>query len=309
MKSIFKELTIVQLILLLLGLFEVVCVSFTFLKLDLTTLIIVYGMLSMVVLGYYIRVHGRHSFLLCRPKIRMTPVMVTALLCIAFQLYVVICYQHNDADDAWYVGTSVTTWQSGKLFLYSPYTGEPLNWANAKDYLLSPLPVFWAVLSKLMHVHPTVFCHCAVPVLMVCLAYGVYYMLGRELVGKAYVWYFVLFTGVLNMFGYYSTRTTGTFLLFRSWQGKAVYCAILLPLFFYYVLKVFQNAERRWIIGMILTSLASCMVSFSAVTLTPLLEGAMCLTYAVYKKDLKVPLEMACCVIPNVVLLTVYLMM
>ncbi len=304
----FKELTIGQLILLLIGVFEIVCVSFTFLKFNLMALTIVYGIVVLVMLGCYIWMHRKKFATLRKPDIKISPALVVAFLGIAYQLFVVMYYQHNDADDAWYVGTSVTTWETGRLFTYSPYTGDILNWTSARDYLLSPLPVFWAVIAKVLHVHPTIFCHSILPVFLVCIAYVVYYFLGRELVGKDNVWYFILFTCILNIFGFYSTRTTGTFLLLRSWQGKAVYCAILLPLFLFYILKVFQTAERKWIIGMCLTSLVSCMVSFSAVTLTPLLAGAMCLTYTIYKKNIKVPLQMASCIIPNVILLIIYFM-
>ena len=318
MKKYFKELTIIHLILLFLGIFEVVCVAFTFLKLSLTALMIVYGMLCLLLLGFFIRTRQEHSFFASADNRRL-PAMILALLLIACQLILVVFFQHNDADDSWYVGTSVTTCETGSLFLYSPYSGALLDWTNVKDYILSPLPILWAACAKLLGIHPTVFSHNVVPVLVVCFAYVVYFLLGTELLGTKLsahkknsspdVWYFLVFVSILNLFGYYSTRTTGTFLLLRSWQGKAIYCAILLPLLFYYVLKVFKEPIGKWISGMFLTSLASCLTCFSAVTLTPLLIGAMCLTYAIAKKDIKVPLKMAVSIIPNVVLLLIYVLM
>ena len=318
MKKYFKELTIIHLILLFLGIFEVVCVAFTFLKLSLTALMIVYGMLCLLLLGFFIRTRQEHSFFASADNRRL-PAMILALLLIACQLILVVFFQHNDADDSWYVGTSVTTCETGSLFVYSPYSGALLDWANVKDYILSPLPILWAACAKLLGIHPTVFSHNVVPVLVVCFAYVVYFLLGTELLGTKLsahkknsspdVWYFLVFVSILNLFGYYSTRTTGTFLLLRSWQGKAIYCAILLPLLFYYVLKVFKEPIGKWISGMFLTSLASCLTCFSAVTLTPLLIGAMCLTYAIAKKDIKVPLKMAVSIVPNVVLLLIYVLM
>lgn len=340
MKKYFKELTIVHLILLFLGIFEVVCVAFTFLKLSMTALMIVYGMLCLLLLGFFIRTRKGHSFftsavnktgndVIAEDKAktevkgatenRELPAMILALLLIACQLILVVFFQHNDADDSWYVGTSVTTCETGSLFIYSPYSGALLDWANIKDYILSPLPILWAACAKLLGIHPTVFSHNVVPVLVVCFAYVVYFLLGTELLGTKLstheknsspdVWYFLVFVSILNLFGYYSTRTTGTFLLLRSWQGKAIYCAIMLPLLFYYVLKVFKEPTGKWIFGMFLTSLASCLTCFSAVTLTPLLIGAMCLTYAIAKKDIKVPLKMAVSIVPNVVLLLIYVLM
>lgn len=324
MKKIFKELTIPQFILLLLCIFEVVCVSFTFLRWDLTALVIVYGVLCVILTGIFIRTGAGHSFLLKKKKYEWMELlyMAVALALIIFQLYVVMFYQHSDADDAWYVGTSVTAWQTDRLFEYSPYTGNLLDWSDAKEYILSPFPILMAVVARILHIHPTILCHEIVPVVVISVAYWVYGMLGTELFGatdkmdgnvenshSSYrVWLFLIFISLLNLFGFYSTRTTGTFLLLRSWQGKAVYCAVMLPLMFYYMLKVFKEPSGKWLIGVYLTSFASCMICFSAVTLTPMLAGTMCLIYAIVKKDLKVPFQLAGSVIINVVLLAMYVL-
>ena len=156
MKKFFKELTIIHLILLFLGIFEVVCVAFTFLKLSLTALMLVYGMLCLLLFGFFIRTRKEHSFFAsvknkagndgiaednAKTEVKGTtdnrrlPAMILALFLIACQLILVVFFQHNDADDSWYVGTSVTTCETGSLFVYSPYSGALLDWANVKDYI------------------------------------------------------------------------------------------------------------------------------------------------------------------------------
>lgn len=245
---------------------------------------------------------------------------VLCILCILFQLVLVTFYRHTDDDDAWYLGLAVSAYETGEMFAYSPYTGEPMELSDGGDYVLSPLPVLWAALGKLFHIHPTILAHTVVPVFMLLWAYYVYWLLGKRLFGgekeSAGVYAFWLFMNVLNLFGFYSTRTSGTFLLFRSWQGKAVFCAILVPCLFYYFLGVLQSGEVKEVqrgkeaaeelLGIYLTMGAGCLASFSAAALMPLLLFAMALTYAIAKRSVKVPLKMCGAAIPNVILIGIY---
>lgn len=245
---------------------------------------------------------------------------VLCILCILFQLVLVTFYRHTDDDDAWYLGLAVSAYETGEMFAYSPYTGNPMELSEGGDYVLSPLPVLWAALGKMFHIHPAILAHTALPVFMLLWAYYVYWLLGKRLFGgekeSAGAYAFWFFMNVLNLFGFYSTRTTGTFLLFRSWQGKAVFCAILVPCLFYYFLGLLQSGEKKEVqrgkeangelIGIYLTMGAGCLASFSAVALMPLLLFAMALTYAVAKRSVKVPLKMCGAAIPNVILVGIY---
>lgn len=255
---------------------------------------------------------------------------ILCILCILFQLVLVTFYRHTDDDDAWYLGLAVSAYETGEMFAYSPYTGEPMELSDGGDYVLSPLPVLWAALGKLFHIHPTILAHTVVPVFMLLWAYYVYWLLGKRLFGgekeSAGAYAFWLFMNVLNLFGFYSTRTSGTFLLFRSWQGKAVFCAVLAPCLFYYFLGLLQGVEKRKnvagdgepakneviinekpeLLGIYLTMGTGCLASFSAVTLMPLLLVAMALTYAIAKHSIKIPLKMCGAVIPNVILVGIY---
>lgn len=245
---------------------------------------------------------------------------VLCILCILFQLILVIFYRHTDDDDAWYLGLAVSAYETGEMFAYSPYTGNPMELADGGDYVLSPLPMLWAALGKLFHVHPTVLAHTLVPVLMLLWGYYIYWLLGKRLFGgdkeSAGAYAFLLFMNVLNLFGFYSTRTSGAFLLFRSWQGKAVFCAILVPCLFYYFLGLMQSVSRqdagdgksRELVGIYLTMGAGCLASFSAAALMPLLLFAMALTYAIAARSLKVPLKMCGAAIPNVILAGIYVL-
>lgn len=317
-------MTIASFILSLFCIFEIICVPAIFLHTGLWSVIILY-LLSIFVFISVLWKTKKLPWQVSERKGRKINALsgklrVLCILCILFQLVLVTFYRHTDDDDAWYLGLAVSAYETGEMFAYSPYTGDPMELSDGGDYVLSPLPVLWAALGKLFHIHPTILAHTVVPVFMLLWAYYVYWLLGKRLFGgekeSAGAYAFWLFMNVLNLFGFYSTRTSGTFLLFRSWQGKAVFCAILVPCLFYYFLGVLQSGEVKEVqrgkeadgelLGIYLTMGAGCLASFSAAALMPLLLFAMALTYAIAKRSVKVPLKMCGAAIPNVILAGIY---
>ncbi len=314
-------MTIASFILSLFCIFEIICVPAIFLHIGLWSVIILY-LFSLAVFIFVLWKMKKLPWKMRGKKINALSgkLRVLCILCILFQLVLVTFYRHTDDDDAWYLGLAVSAYETGEMFAYSPYTGEPMELSDGGDYVLSPLPVLWAALGKLFHIHPTILAHTVVPVFMLLWAYYVYWLLGKRLFGgekeSAGAYAFWFFMNVLNLFGFYSTRTSGTFLLFRSWQGKAVFCAILVPCLFYYFLGVLQSGEVKEVqrgkkaagelLGIYLTMGAGCLVSFSAAALMPLLLFAMALTYAIAKRSVKVPLKMCGAAIPNVILAGIY---
>lgn len=352
-------MTIASLILSLFCIFEIICVPAIFLHIGLQGVILLF-LLALAVFGLVLwkmkklpwqksgreqKMSGENADAVAGKKAGALAekLRVLCILCILFQLVLALFYRHTDDDDAWYLGIAVSAYETGEMFTYSPYTGNVMELSDGGDYVLSPLPVFWAALGKLFHIHPTILAHTIVPVFMILWAYYIYWLLGKRLFGGenespgAYA--FWLFMNVLNLFGYYSTRTSGTFLLFRSWQGKAVFCAILVPCLFYYFLGLLQSGgmkeaqkgrepaggqdiagaeepvksekiinEKQELSGIYLTMGAGCLASFSAAALMPLLLFAMALTYAIAKRSIRVPLKMCGAAIPNVILAGIYVL-
>ncbi len=321
--------------------FEIICVPAIFLRAKLVTVIVLFLLALTAYAVIFWRVKGGCRRIREQKEDRRITdavprrLLVLCVLCILFQIILVTGYRHTDDDDAWYLGLAVSAYETGEMFAFSPYTGNPMELADGGDYVLSPLPVLWASLGKMFHIHPTILAHTVVPVFMLFLAYYVYWLLGKRLFGQkgedTGAAAFLLFMNVLNLFGFYSTRTSGTFLLFRSWQGKAVFCAILVPCLFYYFLGLLKSresqdipkkrtpegnketavnnditGERQEMLGIYLTMGAGCLASFSAAALMPLLLFAMALTYAVARHSLKVPLKMCGAAIPNVILIGIY---
>lgn len=217
-------------------------------------------------------------------------VVLCALGIILFQVFFVVWKTHMDADDTFYIGHAVTSLGTNSMYQFSPYTGEKMA-SIPINYVLSPLPIFWAFLSKMSEVHPAVIAHIFVPMIFIPTAYSVVYLIGCRLFknSRSEVGCFMLIYAVLQQFGYTSVYTASTFLLFRIWQGKAMIANIFLPLVFlsadtFYTEK---NNKKYWIVlGAV--SLATCFCSSMGIVLGGIEMVAIILAHFLVTRKLSV---------------------
>lgn len=248
--------------------FEVIAIPATFLKIKFSAAALIWGILILLVCIRNIRCilclqkQGIRVFeRMTAPKLSVVGIAV--ILLVLLQCFVSTYMCHIDDDDAWYVGMAVTSYTTDTINMYSPYTGDLLDFQEACDYILSPLPVFWAMLSKLCRIYPTIFIHSVLPALFISMAYIVYYMLGKQIFReREKIEYFIFFLCVLNIFGFCSTRTQAAMLLLRVWQGKALTAAVLMPVLICHMIayreKVCKNEGRKdggWKLLCILTAI------------------------------------------------------
>lgn len=234
-----------------------------------------------------------------------------AVFLIVAQTVVCGVFMHMDQDDAFYVGTAVTSVSTDSIFEYDCYTGAEYTVLPSR-YILSPFPIFLAVLSQISGIHATVIAHTLFPFLLIPVSYYVYWMIGKCLFPKSreQTAVFLLLTSVVQMFSYYSVYTSGTFLLLRSWQGKAVLANILLPAVFCFGLSLWREERKPladWVFLGTLTT-ASCLVSTMGFMLAPVMAGIIGILCALKHRRLSLLIKTACCCIPNVIFSVIYVM-
>ena len=241
---------------------------------------------------------------------RIVAVMVAALM--VFQVVFVTMHVHDDQDDAWYVGTAVISYFTDTLNRISPYSMEVMKYFQA-DRVLSPWSILCAMLGRLSFTHPAILMHTFVPIVMIPLAYVVYWLLAKEIYGRnrnQALW-LLFFLCVLNIFGNWSIRSTATFLLFRIWQGKAILCNIILPLVVYIFMKLAEESRSKKLTVTILciTVTAGTMVSSMGVFLGPAMLFVLSVVDAVSHRRLRNGLIALGCIIPCVIQFGMYLWM
>ena len=239
-----------------------------------------------------------------------TPAIVWLLVVlIVGQMFIYVGYMHEDSDDAFYVATAVTTIEENSLFQVNPYTGEDYGKLPSR-YVLSPFPIFNAMVSGAVKLHPTITAHSVLPVILLLFTYGVFIILGQELFRnftEKTGW--MVFLSALHLtYAGYTTSTQGSMMLLRIWQGKALLASALLPLIFYMFLRFIRQKET-WADWLLMTGImfACCMVSSMGIMIGAIMYGCCGLVAAGMRKNMLLLGKMALCAIPNVILALVYI--
>lgn len=197
-----------------------------------------------------------------------------ALLLICYQLYFIHHHMYLEWDDTYYVNLANEAVRSDQIYWVYPETGWFADFD--KRYVLSLWPVFYAWLSKLTGVMPTIMAHTILPWLIIPLAYMVYALIGRRLFPRdgQLQGMFLAMAVMLHLF-MSGQHTAGiTFLSITPWVGKGVLAAVLIPMLFYLVFRVMQEMTAgNWIL-LGIAGLGGCLLSSMGIMLTPVFIGA-----------------------------------
>lgn len=242
---------------------------------------------------------------------KATPYLWAAVLLIGIQVYVAVRYAHMDADDSFYVGAASAAVYSDTIFTINPYTGMPYPSIPSR-YVLSPFPVFLAVVSQLCGgLHPAITAHTVFPAVFFPFIYLVYHQFGKK-------WFkeeknaqgiFLVFAALLCWFSAYSIYNAGNFQMVRIWQGKALLAAGFLPLLAYLCLGILmeEKPEYPWPV-LCLANLACSLLSSMGVILAPLVTGCFLILSLIRFRDGKRLCRGIVCCVPSIILGLAYLL-
>jgi Family of unknown function (DUF6077) len=275
-----------------LGVFQPVTLVAIYLKVSLTLLTVVtkaiWSILSVVSL-----LMNWKRLIQCAKKIPLVfksfnVFMAGAILLILMQAYVYVGYEHIDDDDAFFVATATTAIANDNLYMQSPYSGANYNSLPTR-YIMSPFSIYYAVMSNLTDIHPTIYAHLFLPIILLIFVYLTYYLWAKEWFdnGKSFGIFLILIS-FMNIFGNYSEFTTQSFLLFRLWQGKAFLAAGLIPYVLYLCFKI-QKEDKAgilWLILFLSTSAAS-HVSSMGIFLVPIVVGGFAVVDSIIRRRIR----------------------
>lgn len=301
-------------VIICLAIFEILAIPAIFMGRSLTELSYLYATTLIVICMISLwlgRNRFRSMFFETLVFLRHTPwITILPLLVIAFQLYMYAAYMHSDEDDSFYIATATTAVSTDTLFQFDPYSGVAYDTFPSR-YVLSPFPIWIAVISRLFGIHTLILAHTVLPLILLPLSYVVCTLIGYEFFARnrEKTACFVLFAAVIQMFSYTTTHTQGTVLLLRIWQGKAVLASILLPFVFYLGIRMIEHELERmdWLLLLCLM-LACCVVSSMGIMLGAIMAGILGVLAAFYKKNIWLMVKIFLCCIPNLLLSFVYLM-
>ncbi|MCR5187279.1 MAG: hypothetical protein K6D97_09280 [Clostridia bacterium] len=223
---------------------------------------------------------------------------IAAVILIGIQIYVPTVYMHEDDDDIFYVGTAVTSLYENSMFKVNPRIGEDvgIEW----KYVLGPFPLYNAVISRLIHIHPTITAHTILPGAFILLCYSVLYLLAKRLFrdDTNSVVLFLVFMSLINIFGNYSIRTPSTFLLFRIWQGKAMLANYIIPMVWLLWLMQEDEENRFSYVLYVIAVFAATFTTTMGMIFVPLILCVLALIRFIQDRNFKRAFSTALCCSP-----------
>lgn len=290
---------------IMIAVFDVFALVLTFLRGNLSTLVLLWGCSILILIILETVFHRRELIQMFERSInrikRIHPLMVVVILIIICQTVFVCVMWHSDADDATYIGQATSAYFSNSIATFEYETGTSIT--RLTTYHLSPIGVFWAMLGKIFGIHPAVIMHTLCPALLIPLCYVIYNLIGKALfTEKNKQVIFMMFTVVLLMFSNYSIRTPGTFMFFRIWQGKAFVCATIIPFIFYLCMnKIMGHHVWKEIIMLLVVSISACSVSGMGPILVMALLGIMIIKDLLLRRKLMSITKYIIAIIPCIV--------
>ena len=286
------------------GIFEIIVLPLIYLKKSLNLLCMVYG--GIIVLCMIAGMVRSRERIIPMVKQSISSLRSKALigwgnvLLILGQAYIYLRYMHIDDDDAFYVGAAVTAVSTNTIFSIDPYTGMEFAKLPSR-YVLSPFFSFIAFLSRISGVHPAVVTHLVLAGILIVLSYTVYALVGRKLFPDASKLseYFLFFVILIILFSGYTVYTQGMFTLVRIWQGKAVFCAVLVPMISYIMLHLASGRAfvADWCF-LFLLMCACCLVSSMGIMLGAIMLGIFGILHVIRDRDFKKFFFIALCNLP-----------
>lgn len=299
--------------LILFTVMELLTLPMLAMKMPLHVLTAVYG-----VMGIGLAVFGilffwkkqRKNFSRSEKKERPGLFFWAAVFLILLQVAMCAVLAHMDADDCFYVATATTDVYTDTIFEVDPYTGGPYSVLPSR-YVLSPFPVFLAVVSQLSGgLHPAIMAHMLFPVFFLPLAYMVQYRFAKKwFPGEKNAQGIYLFLAAcICSFSGYSVYNAGNFQMVRIWQGKAVLASVLLPYLIYLCILFLleEKSEISWI-PLLLANVSCCLLSSMGIILSPLLISCFLLLSLFMRRDWKRAAAGLLCCLPSIMLGIVYL--
>lgn len=294
-------------VLCMLAVFYILVIPMLFSKIPLHILIIGWSIMMICLCGLSLIFNMKHFMNIFIHNFNKFTVMpwftLFIIILIVAQTFMLVFYQHEDADDSFYVAFATTAMATDTIFQYDPFTGLTLATYPA-NYALSPFPIFVALLAKLLMIHPAIVAHTILPAFLIPFSYIVMAVLGMKLFHQktSAVLNFLMFLCVLNIFGNVSVYTNSTFMLFRIWQGKAILANIILPAILYFSMRAMPG-DKKFVEWMMLfaCALSACLVSSMGIILAFIMIGCIGLVFSIQNRKIQTLIYSILCCTPCIV--------
>lgn len=229
-----------------------------------------------------------------------------------FQLIQTLRLTYPDGDDAYYVGVATYGVYVPQMYSKIPYTGAATTFDTR--HCLAPFPYIISFLARMSGISAVTIAHSVLPVCFILFAYGIYYLIAKELCReKREISLFMLLVSLLLLVGNYSVYSMETFLMTRTRQGKASLGSFALPLAFYLLMLIAKGLDGKRRDRVICYVLLGCNGLVAALFTTMgnfiypcmVILGSLCICFSKKQWKKLFPLALTC--VPSGVMAVLYL--
>lgn len=224
--------------------------NFRYVKIGYTILALLIAITG-VLLTYYRNVKKKEAYFTEKITIPGSKyVWGLAGVVLLFTLTMAMTHRSFDGDDAFYVVQSLLSQKTNTMYAALPYTGGT-TYIDLR-HAMAVFTMWIAYVATMSGMHSTIFCHTVLPLFIIPLTLLIYGMIGKQLLRdkEEMLPYFVVFMELIQLFGNVSLYTTETFLLTRTWQGKAMAGNVLFPGILLVLLILFERYREEKELGM-----------------------------------------------------------
>ena len=243
-----------------------------------------------------------------RPDWGQAMIMFLVLTLIILQLIFAFYMQYLDGDDSFFVATSLTSQHTDTMYRFTPYYGA--NGGLDIRHALSPEPIFMAWLSEVSGIHVTIICHSYISILFLILMYCIYGQVGSQLfpLQRKNRWLFLLFLNIWYLFGNVSIYAAESFAYTRTWQGKAMFPNLMVPLLSLWLLYMAKNEMDvgEWSMLFVII-LCTVFTTSTGIFTVPILLLLAAVIMAVVQKRAFLILQTGACLVPSLFFGLLYL--
>ena len=259
------------------GLFELVSVPFIISSSSFSVMCIVYEVLLLILVfaGAVKIALKRKNKEYKKPGIKEVFMQLLpwlpVLILLAIQCIFFVLFQHYDGDDSYYVAQSTITLKTDTMFRRDVNNGFYIEVEGR--HALGALPMWIAWLSNVSGLHPAAIDHSIMAPYILTIMYGIYAMLSERIIkDKKWRPVFVLLIGLWYLHSNISLYTAETFVYTRTWQGKAIFGNIIVPLAFCFIYDLYTRKKYTLPLCLLL-GLCAVFCTSTAVYLLTILYG------------------------------------
>ncbi len=226
----------------------------------------------------------------------------------AATVFLVIMSYNFTLDAAYYVAGVTTNVDTNMINVYDPFTGGWLDHFELR-YVFATYYANDAVVCQLSHLPALVETKSVMSAVVMIIVNMIYAHITRfffEDRTRALLMYILM---VLTNYLFISIYTASNFLMTRTYEGKSVVGNIAVILIFVLYMSMTQDgATTHNIVKLFIVCLGCATASSTANMVIPAEVAVIFIPYAVIKKQLKLIPKVLICIIPEIVMMLVYVL-